>query len=98
MLKRTLCFTSPLQLSLKNAQMVIKFKDIPDETRTVPYMRFCASLEAKEVHVKRVRSFMPAKGRLSIIAITDKQYSGIINIWGEIEQKVQKRPMQLELF
>ena len=62
------------------------------------YCRFCASLEAREVHVKRVKSYMPSKGRLSIITITDKQYSGIINIWGEIEQKVQKRPVQLELF
>ena len=62
------------------------------------YCRFCASLEARDVHVKRVKSFMPSKGRLSIVTITDKQYSGIINIWGEIEQKVQKRPMQLELF
>ena len=62
------------------------------------YCRFCASLEAREVHVKRVKSFMPRKGRLSIITITDKQYSGIINIWGEIEQKVQKRPVQLEFF
>ena len=62
------------------------------------YCRFCASLEAKDVHVKRVKSFMPNKGRLSIITITDKQYSGIINIWGEIEQKVHKKPVQLELF
>lgn len=62
------------------------------------YCRFCASLEARDVHVKRVKSYMPNKGRLSIITITDKQYSGIINIWGEIEQKVQKRPVQLELF
>ncbi len=62
------------------------------------YCRFCASLEAREVHVKRVKSFMPNKGRLSIVTITDKQYSGIINIWGEIEQKVQKKPVQLEFF
>jgi CRISPR-associated protein Cas2 len=62
------------------------------------YCRFCASLEARDVHVKRVKSYMPSKGRLSIITITDKQYSGIINIWGEIEQKVQKRPVQLEFF
>ncbi len=62
------------------------------------YCRFCASLEAREVHVKRVKYYMPCKGRLSIITITDKQYSGIINIWGEIEQKVQKKPVQLELF
>ena len=62
------------------------------------YCRFCASLEAREVHVKRVKSYMPNKGRLSIITITDKQYSGIINIWGEIEQKVQQKPVQLEFF
>lgn len=36
MLKRTLCFTSPVQLSLKNAQIVISFKDIPNEQRTIP--------------------------------------------------------------
>lgn len=61
-------------------------------------IRFCASLESRDVHVKRVKLFMPSKGRLSIITITDKQYSNIINIWGEIEQKVQKKPVQLEFF
>lgn len=62
------------------------------------YCRFCASMEARDVHVKRVKVNMPPKGRLSIITITDKQYSDIINIWGEIEQKVQKKPVQLEFF
>ena len=57
-----------------------------------------ASLEAKEVHIKRVREFMPTKGKLTILAITDKQYSEIINIWGQIEQKVKKVPIQLEFF
>lgn len=33
-----------------------------------------------------------------ILSITDKQYSNIINIWGEIEQKVPKKPVQLEFF
>lgn len=36
MLKRTLCFTTPLQLSLRNAQMVITIKGNPDEGQTVP--------------------------------------------------------------
>lgn len=36
MLKRTLVFTTPLQLSLKNSQIVISFKEMPTETRTVP--------------------------------------------------------------
>ncbi|MBO6124235.1 MAG: type II CRISPR-associated endonuclease Cas1 [Bacteroidaceae bacterium] len=36
MLKRTLVFTTPLQLSLKNSQLVISIKELPTETRTVP--------------------------------------------------------------
>ena len=62
------------------------------------YMRFCASLEATEAHIRRVRSFIPDAGRVSILVITDRQYSNIINIWGKIEQKVQKKPVQLEFF
>lgn len=62
------------------------------------YLRFCASLEAAEAHIKRVKVFMPEAGKVSILTITDKQYSNIVNIWGKIEQKVQKKPVQLEFF
>ena len=36
MLKRTLVFTSPMILSLKNLQLVVAYKDSPDEKRTIP--------------------------------------------------------------
>ena len=36
MLKQTLVFTNPFRLSLKNAQLVIASKEMPEETRTVP--------------------------------------------------------------
>lgn len=36
MLKRTLCFANPLQLSLRNSQLVITYKDKPGENTTVP--------------------------------------------------------------
>lgn len=36
MIKRTLVFTNPMQLSLKNAQLVIKSKDASVEEQTVP--------------------------------------------------------------
>lgn len=62
------------------------------------YLRFCASLEAAEAHIKRVKVFMPEAGKVSILTITDKQYSNIVNIWGKTEQKVQKKPVQLEFF
>lgn len=36
MLKRTLLFTSPVYLSLKDEQLVVCFKDTPDDKRTIP--------------------------------------------------------------
>jgi CRISPR-associated protein Cas1 len=36
MLKRTLVFTTPWHLSLRNAQMVVSLKELPDEQRTIP--------------------------------------------------------------
>jgi len=36
MLKRTIVFSNPCSLSLKDEQLVARYKDLPDETRTVP--------------------------------------------------------------
>lgn len=36
MLKQTLIFTNPFRLSLKNAQLVVASKEMPDEMRTIP--------------------------------------------------------------
>ena len=62
------------------------------------YIRHCASLESAKLHIKRVRSFTPSKGLVSILTITDKQYADIVNIWGTIEKKKPKTPLQLEIF
>ncbi len=62
------------------------------------YIRFCASLESAEAHIKRVRMLVPCEGRVSILMVTDKQYGNIVNIWCKTEQKIQKKPMQLEFF
>ena len=44
------------------------------------YVRHCGSLESAQVHIKRVRSLSPESGHISIVTITDKQYSNIVNI------------------
>jgi len=62
------------------------------------YIRYCASLESANVHIKRIRMITPDKGKVSVLSITDKQYSNIINIWGAIEKKTKPTPMQLEFF
>ena len=36
MLKRTLVFSNPMSLSLKNCQLVLAFKDVPDNKMTIP--------------------------------------------------------------
>lgn len=62
------------------------------------YMRYCASFESAQVHIKRVRSIIPERGYVSILSITDKQYSNIVNIWGSVEEKSKPTPLQLEFF
>lgn len=62
------------------------------------YLRHCGSLESAQVHINRVRALAPERGHVTIVSITDKQYSNIVNIWGQIEKKTRPTPLQLELF
>ena len=62
------------------------------------YLRHCASSESADVHEKRVKSFLPALGKVSILRITDKQYGNILNYWGKEVVPNEPAPMQLELF
>jgi len=62
------------------------------------YVRHCASSESSQVHLKRVKSILPPKGHVSILQITDKQYSKIINFWGIKSKPLPEAPKQLELF
>ena len=62
------------------------------------YVRHCPSKENMEVHVKRVRLALPTAGQVSILAVTDKQYSEIRNYLGAVEKAKPEVPQQLELF
>lgn len=62
------------------------------------YMRHCASRENADVHIKRVKSFLPEYGDIGIMCITDKQF-GEIEIYHSREKKKVAQPcQQLELF
>ena len=41
------------------------------------YIRHCASSENAEVHLKRVKSFLPEFGKVGLLTITDKQFGNI---------------------
>ena len=62
------------------------------------YTRHCASRENAEVHIKRVKSTLPAEGMISIINVTDKQFGDIQNFWGKKRKKTPPQPKQLEMF
>lgn len=62
------------------------------------YTRHCGSRESAESQVDAVKDLVPAEGFVSIITITDKQYSQIVNIWGKKEERLPPPPQQLEFF
>jgi CRISPR-associated protein Cas2 len=62
------------------------------------YLRHCASYENADVHVKRVKSFLPGKGQVGILCITDKQFGNMELFIGKKETKASTPGQQLELF
>lgn len=62
------------------------------------YTRHCASRESMIVHIKRVQKLVPKEGQVTILQITDKQYSGMLNILGRVREAMAPAPTQLELF
>ena len=62
------------------------------------YLRHCASRENAEVHIKRVKSFLPENGSIGILCITDKQFGAMEIFCGKKPEKPSIGPQQLELF
>lgn len=63
------------------------------------YMRHCPSRENAEVHIKRVKSFLPDYGKVGILCITDKQFGNIQIFYRKQPDKMTLFPnQQLELF
>jgi len=62
------------------------------------YIRHCASGESADVHERRIKRIIPPSGQISVLRITDKQYSNIINFWSGAKESLPPSPQQLELF
>lgn len=62
------------------------------------YMRFCASRENAEVHVKRIKKSLPKLGKIGILQITDKQFGMMQLFYGQKPTTLEKPTQQLELF
>lgn len=62
------------------------------------YIRHCPSRENAEVHIKRVKSFLPKAGNIGIMTITDKQFGRIELFQGISKKEPPELGQQLELF
>lgn len=62
------------------------------------YIRHCPSRENAEVHIKRVKNILPAKGHIGVLTITDKQFGSMEIFRGKEEVPKQPIVQQLELF
>jgi CRISPR-associated protein Cas2 len=62
------------------------------------YVRHCSSRENADVHIKRVKRFLPEYGQVGILCITDKQF-GMMELFHN-KNTTAKPPLsqQLELF
>lgn len=61
------------------------------------YMRVMSGKEAVKTLQRKIRDNRPRKGKITIIAITDKQYENIVTFEDYIERR-EKNPEQLHLF
>lgn len=62
------------------------------------YIRHCNSRENAEVHIKRVKSFLPPKGEVIVFTLTDKQFGMMEFFRSAKEAERPDTPQQLELF
>lgn len=62
------------------------------------YLRHCPSRENAEVHIKRVKGWLPKEGYVGILTITDKQFGQMELFRGCMKVKQDSPTQQLELF
>lgn len=62
------------------------------------YLRHCPSKETADVHINRVKRFLPEKGHIGIMCITDKQFANMELFYGKKEEATPEIGQQLELF
>ena len=62
------------------------------------YTRHCPSRENADVHIKRVKSWLPKYGKVAVMKITDKQFGEIELFYARNKEEPPPLYQQLELF
>ena len=62
------------------------------------YLKYCPSKEKSEVISDKVKVKIPVGGKVDILTITDKQFSGMKRFFAKTEIKNNAKPKQLHIF
>jgi CRISPR-associated protein Cas2 len=62
------------------------------------YYRLISGKEALDGYIRVIQKQLPPKGKVDILAITDKQYENIVSFSGKKKEKNNQNPTQLYLF
>ena len=62
------------------------------------YLKYCPSKEKSEVISDKVKVKIPVGGKVDILTITDKQFSGMKRFYAKTEIKNSAKPKQLHIF
>lgn len=96
------CFDLPVETKLQRKHATGFRKNLLKDGFTMMqfsvYIRPCPTDENMAVHVARVKAFTPDEGMVSILRVTDRQFSQIVNIVGAKREPLPPAPVQLELF
>ena len=62
------------------------------------YSRVCPSKEKVKSLVSQISYKLPENGKIDMLAVTDKQFEGIVSFRGKKDEKLPKKNKQLILF
>lgn len=62
------------------------------------YVRHSISRDGADLHKRRIKGFLPKKGKVGILQITDKQFGMIELFEGKTKEETIPPPQQLEFF
>ena len=96
MLYRSIYIGNPAYLKLKDKQLKVTDPETKEEKGSVPIEDI--GLLNAEVHINRVKQWLPPYGKVAILTITDKQFEGIEIFYCQSKKDPPKDCIQLTLF